>query len=741
MAEVELRLLGRFDLVVQGSPVDESRWGRKKAKTLLKLLALTPNRTLHREQVLEWLWPESEPEAALNNLHKLLHAARRVLEPDLKPGAASRYLHTVESMIELAGEPLVTVDLDRFDELGTIALRDGDRTALEAALALYTGDLLEEDRYEDWCSVRREQARQLAERLLESLARAEEFAGEPHRAEATLRRLLTMNRAHEEAHRQLMRLYGSLGQRQRAREQYRVCREALRAELDAEPELATQRLYESLMASEGPEVLRPPAPALATQRRWWRLALLLALAPLTLVAVAWWWNRAKATPLRGVNSLAILPFRAGTQDGGVPAIAEGLTEGLINSSSRLRTVRVMARSTVFVYQGRTDAVAVGRELKVSAVLFGRVRAEGNAYRVAMELVDTGDGSRLWGREYSAPTGDLSRMQQTLNAELLAQLGGPATPAVRQTQDPEAFRLYLSGRYFANQRSEEGLRKSIGYYEQAIRRDPAYALAFAGLADSYGLSAVRLGHPSDYFPRARAAALRAIELDETLAEAHTSLAMVRALYEWDFPGAEAEFGRAIQLNDGYATAHHWFGVHLGAMGRFGEADRQLARARELDPLSPIILLNSGYPAYYQRQFPAALAWADRALELKPDFTVALEDRVEILDQMGKTAEAAKAAEAYLRAIGEAKQAQGFQKDYHVARRAWFAALRNKGTAMELASMAARSGDVEAGLHWLEEACERREGMIVYIGVDPVYEPLRSQPRFQKVLARVGLAKKD
>ena len=314
-------------------------------------------------------------------------------------------------------------------------------------------------------------------------------------------------------------------------------------------------------------------------------------------------------------------------------------------------------------------------------------------------------------------------------------------------DPEAHRLYLSGRSFWNLRTKAGFLKSIEYYQRAVDRDPRYALAYAGLADSYGLLGWESGIPSQYFPKARETAAKALELDESLAEAQTTLAMVSALYDWNWVAAEAQFRRAIELNAGYVTAHHWYGVHLGAMGRFNEAKRELSMAVSLDPLSPIVNLNLAYPALYQRHFDEAMDGLNKVVTLNASFAPTYKDRMAIYARQGNLDAATSEAISLLRLSDQAELAETVaaanrQGGSRKALESWLAfSERTSGgsyvSPMLPANLAVALGDRERSLRWLNRALEQRCPQLVYLAVDPQYDILRPDDRFQRLLERIGL----
>jgi TolB-like protein len=302
---------------------------------------------------------------------------------------------------------------------------------------------------------------------------------------------------------------------------------------------------------------------------------------------------------RAIDSLAVLPFVNAAADPDMEYLSDGITESIINNLSQLPALRVMARSTVFRYKGHeSDPQDVGRDLGVRAILLGRVVQLRDRISVLAELVDVADGSQLWGAQYNRQFSDIFAIQEEIAQEISEKSRLRLTRIEKErlnqryTENVEAYREYLKGRYFWNKRSAEGVRKAIEYFQQAIEMDPTYALAYVGLADSYASLAYYLINPlppREVMPKAKAAAMKSLEIDETLAEGHASLGAIKTYYDWDWPGAESEFQHALQLNPGYALAHYWYGVFLTAMERFEEGFAELRWAQELDPLSPIIHL--------------------------------------------------------------------------------------------------------------------------------------------------------
>ena len=456
-----------------------------------------------------------------------------------------------------------------------------------------------------------------------------------------------------------------------------------------------------------------------------------------------------------IDSLAILPLMNTSKDPEREYLSDGITESIINTLSQIPELRVMARSTVFRYKGReVDPLEVGRALNVSAILTGQVLQWGQSLIIKAELVDVADGSQLWGEQYDRKPGDILAIQREISREITAKLrlklSGEQKQRLekRHTENINAYQFYLKGRYFWNKRTEQGLKKGIEFFNQAIEEDPLYALAYVGLADSYNmLAAYNLSQPRAVLSRAKAAAESALEIDNLLAEAHTSLARVRADYDWDWPAAEQEFKRALELNPNYATAHHWYALHLMAMGHFEEATAEINRAQQIDPLSLSINASIGLPFYWSRRNDEAIEQFRRTLELDQSFALAHVLLGQAYAQKGMfdqaIAELIKARElddtTRARAILGYTLAVAGRKDE---------AVRILGELQELASQKYVSayfrvlihtalGERDQALEWLEKAYEERSEWLVWLKVDPKLDSLRSDPRFTSLVQRVGL----
>ncbi len=464
-----------------------------------------------------------------------------------------------------------------------------------------------------------------------------------------------------------------------------------------------------------------------------------------------------ALPPRAIESLAVLPFGNTDSDPEAEYLADGITESIINHVSGLSGVRVMARSTVFRYKDKTfDPRALGRKLNVDAVLLGRVQQRGDALLVGAELVDVQNGWQLWGEQYNRKLVDIFPVEEEISGEisekLRLRLSGEdrSRLAKRYTQSTEAYQDYLKGRYHLNRLTEDSLKKGIEYFERAIQRDRSYALAYTGLADAFGLLGfMGLAPASEVMPKAKEAARRAIQIDDGLPEAHASLAGIFKNYDWDWAAAEHEFKKALALNPRYANGHRMYAAYLAAVGRSEESLRESRLALELDPLSLPIRLEVAYNRYMAHDYERALDEALRTLELEPQFAPAQSILGQIYEQQGRYDEAIAASEsardladghpATLASLvhihagagrtQEASELLGKLADIsrlqHVS--PYWLALAYEGV-----------GETCAALDNLEKAYEQHDVILVWLGTEPRFDKLRSEPRFAELLRRIGLS---
>jgi TolB-like protein/Tfp pilus assembly protein PilF len=494
----------------------------------------------------------------------------------------------------------------------------------------------------------------------------------------------------------------------------------------------------------------PSAPA------WWRRKSVLAIAAiglLVLLGVGGWFYRSSGRGGETINSVAVLPFVNASGDPNTEYLSDGITESLINSLSQLPHLKVLSRDSAFMFKGKeTDAQTVGRQLGVRAVFKGRVTQRGDNLDIGAELIDARDDSHIWGEQYSRKSSDIFALQGELAKEMTAALRMRLTGddekrmAKTYTANPEAYQDYLKGRYWWNNQTLEGLLKGIEYFQQAIAKDPTYALAYSGLADGYSRRATSSSvPPREVFPKAKEAAQKALELDDTLAEAHTSLAWIKALYDWDWSGAQTEFQRAMALNPSYATAHGWYGVALWNMGRIEEAIAEEKRALQLDPLSGIVNRNVGDAFYLARQYDQAIAQYRKTLELYPNVLVLHSFLGYAYLQKSMYKEAKDEFEKWpggLVGLGYTSAVMGRRSEAQkVLDQLIGRAKQQYVPAGEMASIYVGLGEKDEAFEWLEKAYADRDlgGQTFTIGIkaDPHFDPLRSDPRFQDLLRRMNL----
>jgi eukaryotic-like serine/threonine-protein kinase len=454
-----------------------------------------------------------------------------------------------------------------------------------------------------------------------------------------------------------------------------------------------------------------------------------------------------------IGSVAVLPFAHERSPAELEYLADGLGESVTARLAQLPQLRVMARSTMSTYKDRrVDPRVVGRELNVQAVLTGQVVQQGDGVIVRIELVDVAAGERIWGEQYRRPLSQVFALPADLAAavseEMRPRLTGEPKSRVTKyhTQSAEAYRLYIKGRYFWNKRTDEGSRTAIDYFMQAVEQDPAYALAYAGLADAY---LVRRGYgfssPVEAIPRARAAAEQAVRLDESIAEAHTSLAWINTLsFRWS--DAEASYKRAIQLNPNYATAYHWYALHQSTVGRLDDAITTIRRAQELDPVSLIINTEVGRILYFMRRYDEASAQLRKTLEMDPAFAPAHLHLGAIYEQKGMYADALGEYQKAL-ALGLQQLATARIGRVHALsgrrREAEEVLTRLRELSKDvfvpyhgLFLLYAGLGNDEQALVWLEEAF-RTGAAPWFLKVDPDYDSVRSNPKFRELLRQSGL----
>jgi serine/threonine protein kinase/tetratricopeptide (TPR) repeat protein len=485
----------------------------------------------------------------------------------------------------------------------------------------------------------------------------------------------------------------------------------------------------------------------------WR-ALVVAVASLAIIASVAFVVRARFSR-GGVDSLAVLPFTNANPSPDTEYLTDGITESLISSLSQLPQIKVMSRNSVFHFKGKdADPQTVASALHVRAVVTGRVTQRGDSLQISAELVDAKDNSQLWGGQFTRKMSDLSLMQQDIAKEisdsLRLKLSGEDKQrmAKRPTENGEAFRLYLLGRYEWNKRTKESLNKGIQYFQEAIEKDPNFALAYVGLADSY---VVQQDHglisTKDALAKVKPAIDHALALDDSLGEAHLDLASVKDSFDWDWAGAEKEYQRALALNPNYATAHQWYSLSLVWRGKFNEAIEHADIAVNLDPLSRIIISNSANVRFFARRYDEAAGILRKAIEADPDSSPAHFNLSWVYEAKGMCKESIDEAVRGLEIAGEVEDAQALRRGFTeagclgAARRGFERdkeRAKNEFVAAEhFAADYLRLGNKEEALRSLEKGYLERDSGMTYLAVDPLYDPLRSDPRFQALLRRMNL----
>lgn len=458
-------------------------------------------------------------------------------------------------------------------------------------------------------------------------------------------------------------------------------------------------------------------------------------------------------PSKAIDSLAVLPLNNTSADASIEFLSDGITESIINSLSQLHELRVMARSTVFSYKGKeVDPRQVGRDLHVGAVLTGRVLQFGDRLVINTELVDTAGGWQLWGAQYNREPSDIFAVQEEISREIAEALRLRLTSeerrrlAKRYTENTAAYQAYLKGRYYLNKETGEAARKSLEYFNEAIEKDPSYALAYAGLADSYRSLGAEGVLAKECYSKARKAAERALEIDDALAEAHTSLATICWEHDWDCQQAERHFKRAIELNPNYATTHQWYSEFLAYIGRSDEAIAEAKRAQELDLLSLMGNAILGQAFYLARRYDEAIEQYKKTLEMDPHFGFAhfflglayiqkgmyekaiseiqkariLLGRMDIVGALG-----------YAYAVsGKRDEAQKLLDELHNLSKMQYV------PPIAIAVVYTGLGEKDRAFEWLENAYEERSWHICMLKEEPLFDSLRPDPRSTGLLRRIG-----
>jgi eukaryotic-like serine/threonine-protein kinase len=511
----------------------------------------------------------------------------------------------------------------------------------------------------------------------------------------------------------------------------------------------------SATAKEQAAQTTPITESLGNRIKHHKRSLIIALSVLIVALASLTYLLYLARPANAIDSIAVLPLVNASNDPNTEYLSEGITDSIISNLSQLPQLKVMARSTVFHFKGKdTDPREVGRQLGVRAVMSGRLLQQGDHLIVRTELVNVADGTQLWGAEYDRKLSDVLALQQDISREISEKLRLRLTGEEKKrltghdTTNAESFQFYLRGRYFWNKRTADGIRKAVEQFQQAIERDPNYALGYVGLADCYVLLEINDIPTSEGLPKARAAADRALQIDDSLSEAHGSSAHI---YEqlWRWSEAEAEYKRAISLNPNYATAHQWFAGFLRSKRQFDDALREIKRAQELDPLSSIISMNVACDYLLKNDPNSAIEQNNRIIELDPSFPRAhehlgfayLKQRryEEATTEFQKTVElSGRAGTIFLSDLGYCYAVSGKRAEaLQILKELEEKYAKREANAQYLASVYVGLGDKDQAFAWLEKDFEQHSGILPRITWWFSFEDLRSDPRYADLVRRMGL----
>jgi eukaryotic-like serine/threonine-protein kinase len=505
-------------------------------------------------------------------------------------------------------------------------------------------------------------------------------------------------------------------------------------------------------------------PAVSSRRRLVQATAMIALPAIALAGYLLFARKANA-----IDSIAVLPFTYANSDQKEMIgpdgnwLSDGITESIINDLSHVPNLKVIARSSVARYKGQTvDPQVIGRDLNVRAVVMGRIVQIGDIVSVQTELVDVQNQTQLWGEKYRRKVSDVLELPEDISRQisegLKLKLSGEAQKQIgkRYTVNPQAYELYWKGRYHWNQRKPEDVNQAIKYFQEAIKLDPNYALAYTGLADCYVLGNILQMPPKQAMPMAAEAARKALAIDNELAEAHTSLAKIKLSYEWDWAGAEAEFKQAIKLNPGYATAHQWYGVYLSEMGRHDESVRERSTAQDLDPLSLSIATGLGRALYWARRYDESITRLQATIPRDPNYADTYWSLGLAYEQKRMYAEAISAFQRALELSKSSEFAEGKPEMLAVLAYSYGQAgkqsearsildqLKKTSNAQHYVSPYAVSliyialNEKDSAFQSLGQAFQDRDENLIHLRVDPRLDPIRSDARFQQLLKQINFA---
>jgi TolB-like protein/DNA-binding SARP family transcriptional activator len=786
---IELRTFGTLDL--RGSDGREYRAVLAQPKRLALLAYLTAAApggpgasTFHRrDTLLALFWPDQDVTRARAALSRAVHYLRASLG---------------EGVVLSLGDEELGVDPDRISCDATQFRKELSKGRLAEVLELYRGDFVEGFFLSDlpeldrWIESERRRFRDSAAGAARSLSKSAESSGDLGMALHWARQASSYSPYDEPDARRVLLLLGRLGDRGSALEFYERFARRLRSDLELDPSSETVAALEAISTARqeraaapttrisaatttGEAAAKVPAPLNAAPtsatvesgkgRPRWGVATLAGLAVLILAAALVWTEFHKSAgaekppsiPAEKPPSIAVLPLANLGADTSAQYFSDGMTDELIATLSQVEGLRVAARTSSFVYKNRNVPLTeIARALNVDAVLEGSSLHEGNRVRITLQLVRAPEGYSIWSKTYEREVNDVFALQQDIGRDvagaLKMQLVPNKGPVSGRTTDPETYDLYLWGRYYWNTRTRDGLLKATGFFQRAIARDSSYAPAYTGLADSYNILVTydEQPRPREIMPKAKAAALRALELDSTESEAHAALAYVATWYDWDWKTADLHFRRALELNPSNPTAHHWYSIYLLATGHVTQSLAEINTARELDPASLFLRGADGVRHFMAHDFAGAVRLMEPALEVGPNTIPALpwlglayvrlgrvQDAIAVLEPTSRRADVRAGVQA---ALAVAYVAAGRQAEARALLHALETrAKREYYPRTWLVRVYAALGDKDRALTWLETAYNERDGWLTTANVDPSFDALRGEPRFRTILAKIRLQK--
>jgi TolB-like protein/DNA-binding SARP family transcriptional activator/Tfp pilus assembly protein PilF len=751
-----LKLFGGISLQGPSGPLT-GRAVQRHRLGLLALLGGMPSSGLTRDKLIAYLWPDAVPDRARALLSDSIYRINQavggeavvVIGDVLRLNPERVWCDVVEFRSAMDRQ-----DWQRAVEIHSAPFLDG----------FYLSDAAE---FERWSEIERQQLAQEKLRALEMLARA---AQDPASSVRWWRSLAAESPFSSRIALELMRALEGAGERaaaiQHAQAYTQLMRDELELPADQEVRAYAERLRtEPLQSAHTPvrlnlaepatHVVTPPASGTAppARRSWQPLALLLAAVSAVVLVVAGVLRNEQNPAGDAVTSIVVLPFSDHSPRRDQEYFADGITEELMVRLARTPGLKVVGRTSAFAFKGKpVDARELAARLNVNVILSGSVSRAEEQVRITAQLVDANTGFEIWSETYQRETAEVLHIQGDIAGAIAERLrlrlgdSTAARAAAFVADDPDAYNLYLRGRFEWHKRTEQGLRNAVTYLKQAVARMPEHARGHAALGDAYAvLGFYDYMPPRTAFPAAKAAALRALQLDPTLAEAHNTLGYVALYHEWEWQRGEQEFLRSLELNPRYSTAHQWYANYLTAMGRFDEAVREMRSAQEIDPLSLIANAALGWVWYYAGEYERAVEQLDRTLELNRDFELAHLWRGLALQELQRFAEAKLALERAVQLSGGSAISTALLAQFHAvsgnaqAARQLLVSVQNNSYApsYEIAKVYGALGERSRALEWLRRARDERSHSMAFLRVDPQLRSLRGDARFDSLLREVGL----